>query len=95
MGRPPLGNRATTFRFSGEIFDRIDAVLGIGVDRKQGRAQFVREAVEAQLEQREAGLPPERRISPAALALARLYDSVTPSTRALIDDTVRVLARRK
>lgn len=44
MGRPPLNHQATTVRFSKDLLDRIDALVGT----KQ-RALFIREAVEARV----------------------------------------------
>lgn len=44
MGRPPLNHQPTTVRFSKELLDRIDALVGT----KQ-RAIFIREAVEARV----------------------------------------------
>jgi hypothetical protein len=48
MGRPPLGNKATQVRLPQNVMDRIDALMG-----GNRRAQFIREAVEAELERRE------------------------------------------
>lgn len=44
MGRPPLNHQATTVRFSKELLDRIDALVGANQ-----RAIFIREAVEARV----------------------------------------------
>ncbi|WP_425415001.1 YlcI/YnfO family protein [Phenylobacterium immobile] len=48
MGRPSLGIISTTVRLPGAILARIDALLG-----PNRRAQFIREAVERELERRE------------------------------------------
>ena len=48
MGRPKLGVIATTLRLPAALLDRIDALMGPG-----RRAQFIREAVEAELRRRE------------------------------------------
>ena len=48
MGRPPLGNRATQVRLPQAVMDRIDALCG-----KNRRAEFIRDAVVAELERRE------------------------------------------
>lgn len=48
MGRPPLGNKPTQVRLSEEVMKRIDALMG-----PSKRAQFIREAVEAELARRE------------------------------------------
>lgn len=48
MGRPPLGNKATQVRLPQDVMDRIDALTGTN-----RRAQFIREAVLAELERRE------------------------------------------
>lgn len=50
MGRPPLGIISTTVRLPRAVLERIDALLGPG-----RRAQFIREAVERELERREKG----------------------------------------
>jgi Arc/MetJ-type ribon-helix-helix transcriptional regulator len=47
MGRPPLGVTPTIVRLSKDAADRIDALVGPG-----RRAQFIREAVERELERR-------------------------------------------
>lgn len=47
MGRPPLGNKATQVRLPQSVMDRIDAMMGAN-----RRAQFIREAVEAELKRR-------------------------------------------
>lgn len=48
MGRPPLGVKVTAVRLTPEALDRIDALVG-----PQRRAQFIREAVEAELARRD------------------------------------------
>jgi len=48
MGRPPLGNKPTQVRLPEEVMARIDALCGKG-----RRAEFIREAVEAELNRRE------------------------------------------
>lgn len=48
MGRPPLGNVPTQVRLSQAVMARIDALCGAG-----RRAEFIREAVEAELKRRE------------------------------------------
>lgn len=48
MGRPPLGNKPTQVRLPQAVMDRIDALMG-----QNRRAQFIREAVEAELKRRE------------------------------------------
>lgn len=52
MGRPPLGIISTTVRLPRTILDRIDALMGAN-----RRAQFIREAVEAELGRRERDEP--------------------------------------
>lgn len=47
MGRPKLGVIATTLRLPGGLLDRIDALMGAN-----RRAQFIRDAVEAELKRR-------------------------------------------
>ncbi len=49
MGRPPIG-KFTAVRLSPEMLARIDALAGPGK-----RAQFIRDAVEAELKHRDAG----------------------------------------
>lgn len=49
MGRPPLHNKATQVRLSPSVMERIEALVG-----KSQRAKFIREAVENELEHREA-----------------------------------------
>lgn len=48
MGRPPLNMTATLIRFPGDVLKRIDALVG---DKR--RAQFIREAVVAEVERTE------------------------------------------
>lgn len=48
MGRPKLNVIATTLRLPAPLLERIDVLLGPG-----RRAQFIREAVEAELARRE------------------------------------------
>lgn len=48
MGRPALGVKPTLVRLPEGVAERIDAVAG-----PNRRAQFIREAVEAELERRE------------------------------------------
>jgi predicted DNA-binding protein len=50
MGRPPLNLTRVPVRLSPEALERIDALVGM-----YGRAAFVREAVERELERREKG----------------------------------------
>lgn len=56
MGRPPLNKdsvtKATLVRLTCETFDRIDAQAG-----PNKRAEFIREAVEAELKRRERQKP--------------------------------------
>lgn len=52
MGRPPLGNKPTQVRLPQDVMDRIDALMG-----GNKRAQFIREAVEAELTRREKAEP--------------------------------------
>lgn len=52
MGRPPLGIISTTVRLPRTVLDQIDALLG-----PHRRAQFIREAVEAELQRRSADAP--------------------------------------
>lgn len=47
MGRPPLGITSTTVRLPKLVLERIDALLG-----PNKRAEFIREAVEAELKRR-------------------------------------------
>ncbi|RVD16968.1 hypothetical protein EN738_29325 [Mesorhizobium sp. M4B.F.Ca.ET.017.02.2.1] len=49
MGRPPLNMTPTVVRFPNETIARIDNLVG----QKQ-RAKFIREAVQAEIEKREA-----------------------------------------
>lgn len=49
MGRPPLGIISTTVRLPKAVLERIDALLGAN-----RRAEFIREAVEAELKRRGA-----------------------------------------
>ena len=48
MGRPSLGLVSTTVRLPAELLARIDALLG-----PHRRAEFIREAVERELERQE------------------------------------------
>ena len=48
MGRPTMGLKATQVRLPPELMERIDALCGPG-----RRADFIREAVEAELTRRE------------------------------------------
>lgn len=50
MGRPPLHLTRIPARLSDEALARIDALVGT-----YGRAAFIREAVERELERRESG----------------------------------------
>ncbi|GGA87833.1 hypothetical protein GCM10011491_14480 [Brucella endophytica] len=45
MGRPPLNMKVATVRFPAEVLERIDALVGTN-----RRPQFIREAVERELE---------------------------------------------
>lgn len=47
MGRPSLGVVSTTIRLPRAVLERIDALLG-----QNRRAEFIREAVEAELKRR-------------------------------------------
>ena len=49
MGRPPLGNKPTMVRLSDEDRARIEALVG-----GRGMAGFIRDAVRAELDRREA-----------------------------------------
>jgi hypothetical protein len=55
MGRPPLGMKPTTVRLSAETIGRIEALVG-----NRRLAVFVREAVQNELERREASDPKGR-----------------------------------
>lgn len=48
MGRPPLGVKPTAVRLTLDSLERIDAIVGAN-----RRAEFIREAVEAELKRRE------------------------------------------
>lgn len=48
MGRPPLGIISTTIRLPKALLERIDALRG-----PNRRAEFIREAVERELERQE------------------------------------------
>ena len=48
MGRPPLNNKPILVRLPEEALGKIDELVGT-----YGRAQFIREAVEAEIERRE------------------------------------------
>lgn len=48
MGRPPLNMKIVPVRLPPEVIEKVDAVVGT-----YGRAQFIREAVERELERRE------------------------------------------
>ena len=50
MGRPPLNMKPTPVRIAPETLERIDALVGT-----YGRAKFIREAVERELERRAKG----------------------------------------
>jgi hypothetical protein len=52
MGRPKLGVIATTLRLPAHLLERIDVLMGAN-----RRAQFIREAVEAELKRRERAKP--------------------------------------
>jgi metal-responsive CopG/Arc/MetJ family transcriptional regulator len=49
MGRPSLGIVSTTVRLPKSVLERIDLLMG-----QNRRAQFIREAVVAELERRES-----------------------------------------
>lgn len=49
MGRPPLQVRKTTIRLPVDVFDRITALVG-----ERRMAEFIRDAVVAEVEKREA-----------------------------------------
>lgn len=53
MGRPPLGIRSTNVRISEEVRKRIRVLVG-----DKGMAQFIREAIDHELEVREK--PPKK-----------------------------------
>lgn len=59
MGRPPLHVRKTTVRLPEVVFERITRLVG-----ERRMAEFIRDAVVAELERREAGAP--ERQTPAA-----------------------------
>lgn len=50
MGRPPLQVRKTTVRLPEAVFERIAVLVG-----ERRMAEFIRDAVVAELERREAG----------------------------------------
>lgn len=50
MGRPSLGVKFTAIRLSPDVLARIDALAGVGK-----RSEFIREAVERELERRSKG----------------------------------------
>lgn len=50
MGRPKLGVISTTVRLPAAVLERIDQLLGAN-----RRAQFIRDAVERELDRREKG----------------------------------------
>lgn len=52
MGRPPLKVKKTTVRLPAAVFARIAAIVG-----ENRMAQFIREAVEAELKRRERQKP--------------------------------------
>jgi predicted transcriptional regulator len=52
LGRPKLGVKLTTVRLSEAVMARIDALCG-----KNRRGEFIREAVEAELDRRERAKP--------------------------------------
>ena len=52
MGRPPLNVKPTVVRLTPEALDRIERVAGPGK-----RSEFVREAVDNELDRREAAGP--------------------------------------
>ena len=49
MGRPPLHVRKTTIRLPEDVFDRIRSLVG-----ERRMAEFIRDAVVAEVERREA-----------------------------------------
>lgn len=49
MGRPRINDEATNARFPAGTLDRIEAVLEEG----EGKADFIREAIERELRRRE------------------------------------------
>lgn len=51
MGRPPLNMKIVPVRLPPEVVAKVDALVGT-----YGRAKFIREAVERELERRENGL---------------------------------------
>jgi predicted DNA-binding protein len=53
MGRPPLHMKGTHVRLPEETMQRIDALVG-----NKRRAQFIREAIDRELERRETGKGP-------------------------------------
>jgi metal-responsive CopG/Arc/MetJ family transcriptional regulator len=52
MGRPSLGVKYTAIRLSPDVLAKIDALAGVGK-----RSEFIREAVERELERRGKGSP--------------------------------------
>ena len=55
MGRPPLGMKPTTVRLSADTIQRIETLVG-----NRRLALFVREAVENELQRREATVPSKK-----------------------------------
>lgn len=51
MGRPPLNMKIVPVRLPPDVVDKVDALVGT-----YGRAGFIREAVERELERRQNGL---------------------------------------
>ena len=51
MGRPPLNMKIVPVRLPPEVVEQVDALVGT-----YGRARFIREAVEAELERRRVHL---------------------------------------
>ncbi len=49
MGRPPLDNKPTVVRLSDDQRSRIEVLVG-----KRGMSGFIRDAVDAELDRREA-----------------------------------------
>lgn len=50
MGRPPMHMKIVPVRLPPEVIEKVDGLVG-----QYGRAQFIREAVERELERREKG----------------------------------------
>lgn len=60
MGRPPLNMTPTLVRFPSDVLARIDALVG-----DKHRAEFIREAVTAEISRRERSGPDQNKSAPA------------------------------